>query len=103
MKLSKSKLKQLVRETIAELQQPFKKMSSGEARRSTQASVKQISGADVSPIEYGIIQKLQAQLTKAAKEGNIATGKIARLATLLSQELGEDTPTDQEDQNETHT
>ena len=80
MKITKSQLKQVIKEE-------FEKMASADVRAQRAGDLKQKVASGVTDQERGIVQKLQAQLAQAAKIGNIASGKVLRLAQLLSAEL----------------
>ena len=94
-KVTKSQLKQIIEEEFA-------KVKSGDIRKTYQTGIKQKTGSGVTDQERGIIQQLQNQLAQAAKVGNIASGKVLRLANLLSQELskaGTEEPSQREPQD----
>ena len=85
MKITKRQLKKIIKEE-------FEKVKSTDVRAAAIADTKSKIAPGVNNQERGIIQQLQAQLTKAAQTGNIATGKVLRLAQLLSQELAKVSP-----------
>ena len=95
MKISKNQLMEIIEEE-------FEKVKSGDIRKTYQTGIKQKTASGVSDQERGIIQQLQDQLAQAAKVGNIASGKVLRLANLLSQELskvGTEEPSQREPQD----
>lgn len=79
-KLTKKELKQLIKEE-------FEKVKSADVRAQAMQQAKQARQSTINDKERGVIQSLQQQLTQAAQQGNIMTGKVFRLANLLSQEL----------------
>jgi hypothetical protein len=85
MKISKKELKELIKEE-------FEKVRTADVRSSAVQGVKDKVAGGVTDQERGIIQRLQQQLTKAAQVGNIASGKVLRLAQMLSQELAKVAP-----------
>lgn len=79
-KLTKKELKQLIKEE-------FEKVKTAAVRGQAMDQMKQARQSTINDKERGVIQSLQQQLTQAAQQGNIMTGKVFRLANLLSQEL----------------
>ena len=94
MKLTRSKLKQLIKEELASLQEfekPEKlgttKLGAGTAVTTARQAAVQQKSAGISDLERSLMDKLRSQLVGAAQNTNIATGKVLRYANLLSQEL----------------
>lgn len=79
-KLTKKQLKKIIKEE-------FEKVKSSDVRAQAMDQAKQARQSTINDKERGVIQSLQQQLTQAAQQGNILTGKVFRLANLLSQEL----------------
>ena len=79
-KITKKELKQLIKEE-------FEKVKTAAVRGQAMDQMKQARQSTINDKERGVIQSLQQQLTQAAQQGNIMTGKVFRLANLLSQEL----------------
>tara|TARA_Y100000310_G_C20615166_1_gene780243 strand:+ start:301 stop:624 length:324 start_codon:yes stop_codon:yes gene_type:complete len=94
MKLTKHKLKQLIKEeldSLQELEKPEKlgiaKLGAGAAMKTARQSAVQQKATGITDLERSVMEKLQTQLLNAAQTTNIATGKVLRYANLLSQEL----------------
>lgn len=96
MKLTKAKLKELIKEELASLQElaPAKpeklgtdKVGTGAAVKSARETAPDVKVAGITDLERGVIEKMKNQLINAAQSTNIATGKILRYANLLFQEL----------------
>ena len=83
MDITRKELIEIIEQEISEME----KVSTTDVRKSMSADTKQKTAGGVTDQERGIIQKLQSQLSDAAANGNIATGKALRLAQLLSAEL----------------
>tara|TARA_Y100000296_G_scaffold71313_1_gene86695 strand:- start:2430 stop:2753 length:324 start_codon:yes stop_codon:yes gene_type:complete len=98
LKISKTKLKQIIKEVIedelgrSEPTQPeWEKTKTSAARTGGIEQAKQSVKGGINDLERGIIIKLQQQLISAAKVKNIASGRVLKLAKLLSQELAKAT------------
>jgi hypothetical protein len=94
LKISKAKLKQIIKEAIenelgrSEPTQPeWEKVKTTAARTGGMEQARQSTKGGINDSERGIILTLQQQLISAAKIKNIGSGKVLRLAQLLSQEL----------------
>jgi hypothetical protein len=85
MKITKSQLKQIIKEE-------FEKTTSATMRSGAMQGVKDVTAGGISDQERGVIQKLQAQLARAAKIGNITSGRVFQLAQRLSAELEKVSP-----------
>ena len=85
MKITKSQLKQIIREE-------FGKVKGATVRQTAAQDIQQKVAGGINDQERGIIQQLQQQLAQAAQVGNIASGKVLRLAQMLSAELVKTTP-----------
>ena len=51
-------------------------MSAGAARKAQQTRARDTGGGGVTPAELGLIEQVEALLSDAARDGNIATGKV---------------------------
>jgi|6_EtaG_2_1085325.scaffolds.fasta_scaffold17004_2 hypothetical protein len=93
MKLTKHKLKQLIKEELSSLYEfesekiGGEKLASGAAVKSARETAAQQKAGGITDLERDVIKKLRDQLVNAAQNTNIATGKVLRYANLLSQEL----------------
>ena len=87
MKLTRETLKSLIKEELGNLDEEFGSVGAGEARKAAMAGSKELAAGGVTNAERGIIQNLQSLLVQAAQMGNIAGGRVARLATMLRAEL----------------
>ena len=86
MKITKQELVSLIEQELKEFDNS-EKVSTADVRKTAAADAKQKTAGGVTDTERGIIQKLQSQLIDASKSGNIASGRVIKLAKLLSAEL----------------
>ena len=83
MEITKKELMKIIQEELADMA----KVSTSDVRKSMAVDTKAKVAGGVNDQERGIIQKLQDQLTSAAASGNITSGRVFRLAQMLSDEL----------------
>ena len=83
MRITKEQLEDIIKEE-------FEKMKTSDVMTSRTADAKAKVASGVTDQERGIIQSLQAKLADAAASGNIATGRVLKLAQMLMDELSKD-------------
>lgn len=90
MKITKEQLKDIIKEE-------FGKMKTSDIMTTKTADAKAKVASGVTDEERGIIQSLQAKLADAAASGNIATGRVLKLAQMLMDELSKASPIAQQE------
>jgi hypothetical protein len=62
-------------------------MSAGAARKAQQSRARETGGGGVTPAEMGLIDQIETLLSDAARDGNIATGKVLQRLQLAMAEV----------------
>ena len=89
MKLTKEKLKQIIKEEIKNIGDvsEIEKLATSAAKQQATVSARGLGKGGITDSERGLINTLQQQLLSAAELGDVGSGKIFRLASMLSGEL----------------
>jgi len=89
MKITKSRLKQIILEELSALdeQEPTAKLSGTDARKAALDSAKGVTTAGIDDVERSIMATMVNKLQKAAAKGMLSSGAVKQKIDMLTVEL----------------
>jgi hypothetical protein len=89
MKIAKSKLKEIILEELAALdeQEPTAKLSGTDARKAALDSAKGVTTAGIDDVERSVMATMVAKMQKAAAKGMLTSGAVKPKLDMLAAEL----------------